>query len=77
MRDTDIEMNMKVIDQAIEAIKKAWDTGQYDKLVISEKGIGTGLAKLPETAPMTWKYLEGKSLPRLFEYVNNNKVGEC
>ena len=41
---------------------------KYTTLIIPKDGFGTGLAKLPEKAPKTFKYLEKKvkTLVRLF-----------
>ena len=52
--DKELSANKKLIDAAISKIPR-------DKvLVFPENGLGTGLAKLPEKAPKTFKYLVEK-----------------
>ncbi len=53
--DTELEQNKNSIQNAIDIIKI--ELKKYKFLVFSEEGLGTGLAKLPEKAPLTYKFL--------------------
>ena len=66
--DNDFDDNKKKIDLAVNNLLKKFMKDQYEVLVFPEDGLGTGLAKLPEKAPQTFKYLERKikALKKLF-----------
>lgn len=54
--DEEYDINCRKIDQAINNIKRAM-RGQFDAVVFSAYGIGTGLAALNIRAPRTFDYL--------------------
>lgn len=56
--DLEFEENKNIIDNDIQRVIEAWNTGLYNKIVIPQ--IGVGLAKLPEKAPKTFDYLQNK-----------------
>lgn len=56
--DQEYERNCQCIQSAIENVIERWESGQYDTLVLSSAGIGTGLAQLDRRAPRTFAYLE-------------------
>lgn len=59
MGDTAFFTDREYFDN-IKAITKALEPcNQYKVIVIPSDGIGTGLAKLEEKAPRTFKYLQG------------------
>ena len=66
--DLEIEDNKNHIDTAVNNLLKKFMNDQYEILVFPEDGLGTGLAKLPEKAPETFKYLQRKikTLKKLF-----------
>ena len=68
MSDKDLESNKKVIDSDIQKI-----LDQNKLLVFPKDGFGTGLAKLEEKAPQTYKYLKDKLLEK---FGFNNDTGE-
>jgi len=68
MSDKDLESNKKVIDSDIQKI-----LDQNKLLVFPKDGFGTGLAKLKEKAPQTYKYLKDKLLEK---FGFNNDTGE-
>lgn len=55
--DHEFAINKQNIDKAIEKIKGVCLTGKYTTLFLPADGLGTGLAKLPTVAPITYKYL--------------------
>ena len=58
--DSEFEENKKKIHSAIMKVLKEFMKSKYTTLVIPGGGLGTGLSKLPEKAPKTFKYLEDK-----------------
>jgi len=54
MTDLELEENKKAIDEAFAKVRDGVT------VVLPEDGVGTGLAKLPEKAPETFKYLQTK-----------------
>jgi hypothetical protein len=66
--DKEYEENKKKINLSIQIILKEFMKDTYTTLIIPKDGFGTGLAKLHEKAPKTFKYLEKKvkALTRLF-----------
>lgn len=55
-KDSEFENNKKHIDRAFSKI----NTSRFEIVVIPEDGIGTGLARLEENAPRTFKYLQDR-----------------
>ena len=68
MSDNDLESNKAVIDNDIAKIQ-----AQNKPLVFPQDGFGTGLARLQEKAPETYKYLKQRLLE---EFGFNNDTGE-
>jgi len=66
MTDTDLDNNKAIIDADIAKIKA---TGK--SVVLPKDGLGTGLAKLKEKAPETYKYLKQRLLEE-FGFDNDN-----
>lgn len=64
MTDDDFDWNVKKINSAFDAVPLNKD------VYISESGLGTGLAKLDQKAPLTYKYLQ-KRLRQLERDLNN------
>lgn len=60
MTDEDYSMNKIMIDLSISVLNEFLDESIYDTIVISEAGLGTGLAKLNTKAPQTFIYLKEK-----------------
>ena len=58
--DAEFHENKTHIDSAIDHLLNEFMKDQYEILVFPEDGFGTGLARLPEKAPETFKYLETK-----------------
>uniref|UniRef100_A0A6C0E828 DUF7831 domain-containing protein n=1 Tax=viral metagenome TaxID=1070528 RepID=A0A6C0E828_9ZZZZ len=58
--DDDYDNNCNKINIAIDIIKTRLDSKIYNKLVLPEDGLGTGLARLPIKAPRTYNYLIDK-----------------
>ena len=58
--DADFEQNKLTIDLALTTLKTYIDSGRT--IVFPSDGIGTGLARLYETAPLTFDYLTAKLL---------------
>jgi hypothetical protein len=58
--DLELEENKKKIHLAIMKVLKEFMKSKYTTLVIPGGGLGTGLSRLPEKAPKTFKYLEDK-----------------
>lgn len=58
--DLEFEENKKKIHLSIVKVLKEFMKSKYTTLVIPAGGLGTGLSKLPEKAPKTFKYLEDK-----------------
>ena len=58
--DIEYDKNKKKINLAIYKILKEFMKTKYTTLVIPKDGVGTGLSKLPEKAPRTFKYIEMK-----------------
>ena len=56
--DDEFNDNKSNIDTAINKLLKKFMQDQYKILVFPKDGFGTGLAKLPKKAPLTYKYLE-------------------
>ena len=55
--DTEFEQNKAAIDRAFVRLAGLKDGTE---IVIPSAGLGTGLAKLPDIAPRTFKYLESR-----------------
>ncbi|AQN68275.1 hypothetical protein [Saudi moumouvirus] len=53
--DNEYEQNVEKINKAIQNIINK--SKYYDYLILPKDGFGTGLSKLPEKAPKTFKYL--------------------
>ena len=70
-RDSNLEDNKRHINEAIKKIIE--QSSKYDTIYFPQGGIGTGLAKLKESAPETWKYLI-ESLKTLFGVENSDKT---
>ena len=66
--DIEYEENIKKINEALFNVVSEFITGKYEKLVLPKDGFGTGLAKLPDNAPKTHKYIKSKikALIKLF-----------
>jgi hypothetical protein len=62
--DDELKENKEVIDYAFKIITEKLKEGFY--IALPEDGLGTGLSKLPEKAPLTYIYLE-KKLDKLKE----------
>jgi hypothetical protein len=58
--DLEFEENKKKIHLSIVKVLKEFMKSKYTTLVLPAGGLGTGLSKLPEKAPKTFKYLEDK-----------------
>lgn len=67
MTDYELEANKKHITEAVEGMP----ISQYDAVVFPEDGLGTGLARLPELAPKTFRFLVNL-LNEKFENVYKN-----
>lgn len=68
--DLEYEDNIKKINDAFDKLDEIIKSGKYVGIVFPEDGIGTGLAKLNENAPMTLKYIEEKII-KLKEKIKN------
>ena len=55
--DAELEQNILAIDQAFGRLA---DLSGGTEIVIPSAGLGTGLARLPDIAPRTFEYLEGR-----------------
>ena len=55
--DVEFVQNRVKILRAIREMIGTFVMGDYNTLVVPEDGLGTGLAKLPLTAPLTYKFL--------------------
>jgi hypothetical protein len=51
--DEEFEDNCRKIDTAIARVMSS----SYETIVLPAAGLGTGLARLPEVAPLTYRYL--------------------
>ena len=58
--DNCYENNCNRIDESINIIKNKLEKNVYDRLILPEDGLGTGLAELPRKAPRTYNYLVKK-----------------
>lgn len=56
--DEEFEANSEKIDNALQKIQQAFHRDGYLKIVLPEKGLGTGLAQLDKRAPRTFEYLQ-------------------
>ena len=56
--DDELHMNKLKIDDVFELIHQV--ASRFEKIVLPQDGIGTGLADLPRKAPQTFAYLETK-----------------
>lgn len=56
--DDDFFENVSNINKAIKKIINKCKTGNYRGIFLPEDGLGTGIAKLDEKAPLTFKYLK-------------------
>ncbi len=70
MTDTTLDFNMKAIDNAINDLEQV--LSNYDGIVISEAGLGTGLARLNTKAPETFKYLKKRIVSILEDNVKES-----
>lgn len=68
--DKELESNKAVIDADIEHIKKTFDLGEYEKIVLPIAGFGFGLARIQTKAPRTAIYL----CQRLMDEFNFNNL---
>lgn len=71
--DSDYEDNCYRIDKAIANIRKRLITERFKAIVFPEDGLGTGLAKLPKKAPLTYKYLI-KEIDKLMKDIGSNNL---
>jgi len=67
--DAELEENKRIITEDINKAIAEWNTGNYNKLVIPQMGVG--LAELPTRAPKTYKFLQ-QELERLEKHVSQN-----
>jgi hypothetical protein len=65
--DAELDVNKKIIKDDIDKAIAAWSTGEYNKLIIPQ--LGVGLAELPTRAPQTYEFLQ-QELQRLENYIN-------
>ena len=65
--DAELELNKNIIRDDINKAINEWNSGNYNKLVIPQ--IGVGLAQLPTRAPETYEFLQ-QEFQRLTDYVN-------
>lgn len=56
--DDQYEDATRVIQDDIDAIKRALDAKKYETVVLPEDGLGTGLAELPQKAPKVFQFLQ-------------------
>lgn len=68
--DDEYEENKQKIKKSILHIIKTFLTNDYTTIILPKDGFGTGLAKLPEKAPKTFKYIENK-IKGLIKLFNN------
>ena len=68
--DLDLEDNKKKIDHSIRLFKNV--CRYYDNVVFPEDGFGTGLARLPTMAPLTFAYLN-EQVKQLKEFIGEIK----
>jgi hypothetical protein len=69
--DTELEKNKKIITNDINKAIAEWNTGNYNKLIIPQMGVG--LAELPTRAPETYKFLQ-QELKRLEDHVTQSST---
>ncbi|AYV83973.1 MAG: hypothetical protein Hyperionvirus15_11 [Hyperionvirus sp.] len=55
--DEEFDENVRKIKGAIGDIVERLRSGEFEGIIVSKDGIGTGLAKLPDYAPRTYKFL--------------------
>lgn len=65
--DTEIELNKKKIDNAIDLLLEK--SANYDYVVFPKDGLGTGLAKMDTKAPKTFAYLNGRIGEFILKYL--------
>lgn len=68
--DAELEENKNKIMGAIEKIKDELKTNKYEGIMLPKDGLGTGLADLPNKAPLTFAYLN-QQLDELIQYTLN------
>ena len=59
-QDSELKDNKEKINISIHKILKEVMKHNYKYIVFPEGGLGTGLSKLPEKAPLTYQYLDNK-----------------
>jgi hypothetical protein len=56
--DGDFDANSKKIFDDLARVKRRYDEGEYNNMVMSSQGLGTGVASLHISAPKTFTYLK-------------------
>lgn len=56
--DAQFEAATRILAPIFQQIRLGWLIGDYNTVVIPKDGLGTGLAKLDETAPKIFKYIQ-------------------
>lgn len=69
--DATFTRNKFIILEDIQKCVANFDAQLYDHIIFPEDGIGTGLARLRESAPLTWSYLNAA----LWNYLGILNVG--
>ena len=67
MQNKFFDVNCKAISLDINKVIEAWQTGKYNKIVIPP--LGTGLADLPNKAPLTYQFLNSQ-IQRIIDICN-------
>lgn len=55
--DDEFEENCRKIQQAVQHVVDRYEQGGYTTLIFPQDGLGTGLADLPNKAPLTFRFL--------------------
>lgn len=69
--DDELKENKQKINNAIRKIADVVTEKQYEVVVFSKDGLGTGLAKLASKAPKTFEHLN-KSVDKLKTWIEDN-----